>query len=24
VVIKLSQRGALPPAPLPDGMLRWA
>ena len=24
VVIKLSRRGALPPAPLPDGMLRWA
>ncbi len=24
VAIKLSQRGALPPAPLPDGMLRWA
>ena len=23
VVIKLSQRGTLPPAPLPDGMLRW-
>ncbi len=24
VVIKLSQRGALPSAPLPDGILRWA